>query len=200
MPGPDLAQIISDLPAIQHTETPYGLTIQINQDTAETPLTVSLKNKSPSTGNSQDSPALLNKKADGPGYKYRLFPDWGTGFLWYDTAWQGTPQGEYPVDDDDILERYGDEWRSAYDKWVSQYTNAFTQQKCDLGSGEHPFPDMRERKTWVLDGMMLAVWLCLQPDVEGVEYSPDAEKVVFQKQGLETTVRLFLEELDKYLT
>ncbi|KAI0967906.1 hypothetical protein F4678DRAFT_444888 [Xylaria arbuscula] len=199
MPGLDISQTISDLYTSQHIETPYGLVIQINQHTPETPLAISLKTKPQTSGNAQQS-AALDEEADGPGYKYRLFPDYGTGFLWYDTTWHGTPEGEYSVDDDDILERYGEEWCSAYDAWVSQYTDAFTAQKCDLGSREHPFPDIKERKTWILDGMMLAVWLCLQPNVESVKYSPDAEKIVFQRQGLEATVKLFLGELDKFLT
>ncbi|TGJ80932.1 hypothetical protein E0Z10_g7839 [Xylaria hypoxylon] len=206
MPGLDSVQIISDLSATQHTqytfalETIYGLTIQINQHTTETTVTASLKNDSQGNGNSQDSGALLNQTTESPGYKYKLSPDWGTGFLWYDTAWNGTPEGEYLVGDGDMLQRYGNAWNNAYNTWADQYTNTFSKQECDRGSGKHPFPDTRERRTWVLDGMMLAVWLCLQPDVESVEYSPDAEKVVFRKQGLETTVRLFLTELEKYLT
>lgn len=35
------------------------------------------------------------KKAEPPGYQYRAFPDWGAGFIWYDTAWYSTPEGEY---------------------------------------------------------------------------------------------------------
>ncbi|KAI0478261.1 hypothetical protein F4859DRAFT_51994 [Xylaria cf. heliscus] len=206
MPGIDSAQVMSDLSTTQHTkyqfalETPYGLTIQINQHTSETTLTISLKNNFSSNETSQSSCESQNPKPEDPGYKYRIFPDWGAGFLWYDTAWHGTPDGEYLVDEDDVLKRYGNEWSNAYNAWTAQYTNAFSKQECDLGSGKHPFPDMKERKTWVLDGMMLAVWLCLQPDVVSVQYSPDAEKVVLQKQGLETTIMLFLGELDKYLT
>ncbi|KAI1110332.1 hypothetical protein F5Y14DRAFT_429476 [Nemania sp. NC0429] len=181
-------------------ETPYGLTIQINQDLTQTSLIASLKKNTLSDDSLQDSGAALNQDVKSAGYKYRLFPDWGAGFLWYDTAWHGNPEDEYPVDEDDILARYGNAWSDAYEIWVDQYTEAFSKQECDLGSGEHPFPDMTERRAWVLDGMMLATWLCLQPDVESVEYSPGGEKILFEKQGLETGLRSFLEQLNKYLT
>lgn len=58
---------------------------------------------------------------------------------------------------------------------------------------------MTERKAWVLEGMMLATWLCLQPDVESVVYSPGGEKILFEKPGLETGLRSFLEQLNKHI-
>ncbi|KAH9897131.1 hypothetical protein F4778DRAFT_744479 [Xylariomycetidae sp. FL2044] len=196
--------IIADLVAIDHIkytftlETSYGLRIQFNQDPPEKDLIISLKHGSPS--NPHPEPTTGNAGAERPGYKYRVFPDWGTTFIWYDTSWHGNPEGEYPVLEEETAERYGPAWDGAFQTWVDRYTEAFSKQECHLSStDQHPFPDMRERKTWVLDGMMLAVWLSLQPDVASVEYSPAVEKVVFQKEGLEAAVLSFIEGLDKHL-
>ncbi|KAI1363703.1 hypothetical protein F5Y08DRAFT_340410 [Xylaria arbuscula] len=201
-------QIISDLATTQHTkytftlETPYGLAIQIDHHTDDKALTISLKDVSSRLSSDSQSPSTTttDQETTTPSYKYRLFPDWGAGFLWYDTTWSGNPEGEYPVMEDDIEARYGSAWHNAYEKWVDHYTEAFGKQGCDCGSKEHPFPDIGERKAWVLDGMMLAVWLTLQPGVESVEYEPSAKKLVFLKQGPESIVTQFLEELEQYLT
>ncbi|KAJ3579026.1 hypothetical protein NPX13_g1546 [Xylaria arbuscula] len=175
-------QIISDLATTQHTkytftlETPYGLAIQIDHHTDDKALTISLKDVSSRLSSDSQSPSTTttDQETTTPSYKYRLFPDWGAGFLCA--------------------------WHNAYEKWVDHYTEAFGKQGCDCGSKEHPFPDIGERKAWVLDGMMLAVWLTLQPGVESVEYEPSAKKLVFLKQGLESIVTQFLEELEQYLT
>lgn len=225
-----LDAIISDLTIGSHAtkynftlETPYGLIIQVDhcaEQAAEATLSVGLRrknespsndqtpisdessrhNESPSNDNPQQSGARLGKKTESPGYKYRVFPDWGAGFIWYDTAWHGTPEGEYLLNDDDMLERYGDAWMSAYTTWGDHYMDSFAKQECDVGSHKHPFPDMTDRKKWVLDGMMLVVWLCLQPDVISVDYMPDAKKHMFKKDELEANVRAFLEDFDSYLT
>ena len=80
-----------------------------------------------------------------PSYKYRLFPEFEAGFFWYDVTWPGNPDDEYMVDEDEVVERYGNAWWSAYEKWMDRYQKAFKEQECDLGSHEHPFPDMGER-------------------------------------------------------
>jgi len=208
------SRIISDLSLTQKTnyqftlETSYGLSVQINRDAIQR-TTVITSFKQSTTLNSDIKPQTSDASRENrsttdsqpSSYKYRLFPDWGTGFLWYDTEWPGTPEGENLVMEDEILARYGSAFSEAYEEWVARYTKAFREQRCDCGSGEHPFPDVAERKAWVLDGMMLAAWLCHQSDVESVEYSPDDATVLFEeKKGLGATLGRFLKEIDKYLT
>jgi hypothetical protein len=167
-------------------ETSYGLIIQISPDSSSI---ANLK-----------GPVLVTQDTDTQGYKYRMFPDYGTGLLWYDSSWNRNPEGEFEVDEDDITKRYGQQWHNAYDKWVDKYTKAFELQEAHLGSYKQPFPEITERKSWVLEGLLLATWLSLQPDVCGVEYMPQGKKVVLQKQLLEPTLQLFFKDLDKYST
>ncbi|KAI1244878.1 hypothetical protein MGN70_014755 [Eutypa lata] len=208
MIGANSAQVITQLStALGGTckvtlETPYGLAIEgspdntltakLNNDTDKEPSRVDANDTSPVSTSDQDTST--------PRYKYRIFPDFGTDFLWYDTSWPGNPVDEYPVDCEELPEHYGDSWYTTYDSWVEKYTQAFRKQEADLGSGKHPFPDMEERKAWVLEGLLLATWLCLQSDVLSVQYSPDSKKIVLERHSIGTTLKLFLEELDQYLT
>jgi hypothetical protein len=191
MSGLDTAQIISELHNTMRDtckvslETSYGLVININPDATFAAI---LK--------SDISP---NQNA-GKHYKYRMFPDYGAGFLWYDSSWNGNPEGEFEVDEDDIPERYGSLWNNAYNTWVDKYTKAFEKHELHHGSHKQPFPEVGDRKSWVLEGLLLAIWLCLQPDVDSVEYAPDREKVMLQKQLLGPTLQLFFKDLEKYLT
>ncbi|KAH9897132.1 hypothetical protein F4778DRAFT_744481 [Xylariomycetidae sp. FL2044] len=207
MSSANSAHIVSELAAVGHVqynftmETPYGLIIRLSQGShEEDTLTIRCKTPPPADGNSAAATSGNDRpSSDRPGYKYRLFPDWGTTYLWYDTTWHGNPEDEYSVDDDDLHEHYGKPWNDAYDAWMSEHHDAFVKQECHLGSHEHPFPDMQERKSWVLRGMMLCVWLCLQSDTASVEYSPGAREFVFPREGLEEAVRLFMGEFDEYL-
>jgi hypothetical protein len=167
MPCLDAGRIISELlltlgnVCIVSLQTPYGLIIEIKQDTT---LTARLQDgRAFSSTSSQDTTK--------PGLKYRMFPDCGTDFMCYDSSWGGSPKGAYIVDEEELTERYGGLWCDAYDAWVEK-------QEVHFGSQKQPFPDIRKRKSWVLEDMLLATWLCLQPDVDSVEYAPDKEKVI----------------------
>lgn len=83
---------------------------------------------------------------------------------------------------------------------MDRYTAAFEKQECQLGSDNDTFPDMEERKAWVVEGLLLACWLSLQSDVEDVEYSPNEEKVHLNMDSLGVALLSTLEELDKFLT
>ncbi|KAK8123136.1 hypothetical protein PG984_011806 [Apiospora sp. TS-2023a] len=73
------------------------------------------------------------------------------------SAWPGNPKDEYTVDEDDLVERYGDAWNKTYDDWMDRYTAAFEKQELHLGSyNATAFPDLEERKAWVVEGMLLA--------------------------------------------
>jgi hypothetical protein len=105
------------------------------------------------------------------------------------------------VDKDDIPERYGTLWGEFYNEWVDKYTQAFENQELHLGFyNKYPFPDIEERKSWFLEGMLLPTFLCLQPDVDSVEYGRDAEKAIFYKDLRGSALDTLLGELDKYLT
>ncbi|KAM7195041.1 hypothetical protein V8F33_006910 [Rhypophila sp. PSN 637] len=87
----------------------------------------------------------------------------------------------------------GSKWLETYHDWVSRSRRAYARQRrresrrashtphCD-SHGHHttmkkkdskgPFKDEGESTLWMVEGLMLSVWLCLQGDCAGVEYAP----------------------------
>lgn len=115
-----------------------------------------------------------------PGYEYYIWPDYCTSFVWYEPEWPGNPEGDDNVEESELEERYSASWCRALEAWVEKYSAAFKAQECDLGSKKPPLPDLEERKAWVLEGMLLACWLALQPDVDGVEYQTEFGNYVLE--------------------
>ncbi|KAK8043436.1 hypothetical protein PG993_005866 [Apiospora rasikravindrae] len=181
-------------------ETTYGLVVVVNPDKSITVQQTTAR-KPDSEGESSRLPNPEPQSQEKPlGYKYRVFPEYLDTFVWYDSTWPGNPEDDFNVDEDELMERYGEAWNKAYDDWRERYIVAFEEQECQLGSYQHPFPDKEERRAWVVEGLLLVCWLSLQPDVENVEYGPDAEKVDFNKGSVDATLQSFLEEIEKYLT
>lgn len=147
-------------------ETPYGLIVEVEADGT---IDVHLSAEGGSNAASAES-----KQS---GFRYYIMPDYQTTFLWYITGWPGNPsdEGHCAVEFEEMRERYSEFWVNAYDAWVDAYTHAFEAQECQLGSGKEPFPDPEERIAWELEGMLLAIWLSLQPDVNAVDYQGVAD-------------------------
>jgi hypothetical protein len=155
--------------AISHLslQTPYGLVIDVAADGA---VDVRLSDKGSISASDSDS------KQAKPGYRYFVWPDYQTTFMWYDSDWAGNPQnGHVAVEEDELRGRYSVPWFTAYDAWVTKYTRAFEAQECQLGSGREPFVDRKEKLAWELEGMLLATWLSLQPGVDAVEFQHDSD-------------------------
>ncbi|KAK7915187.1 hypothetical protein PG985_012890 [Apiospora marii] len=146
-------------------ETNYGLIVVVNSDKS---LSVhnSITTKPGPAGPSSQLPepgAKPDPQHKQSGYKYRVFPEYQTGFVWYDVDWPGNPKDEYMVDEDDLAERYGEAWNKAYEDWMDRHTAAFEKQEMHLCSQNHqPFPDVEERKAWVVEGLLLTCWLSLR--------------------------------------
>ena len=102
-------------------------------------------------------------------YRYRLFPDWQTSYLWYDDQGPLPSPGQSHVDAN-VIERRYPLLDPFYFEWREIYESAFEQQKCHLGSGKEVFAEVHERVAWETEGFLIACWLALQDDVEEVEY------------------------------
>ncbi|KAJ9150833.1 hypothetical protein NKR23_g3392 [Pleurostoma richardsiae] len=170
-------------------ETPYGLLISVNADGS---LTAALKD-----GTVQSATPGVDEEHK-TRYKYRMFPDWGAGFIWYDPSWPGNPEGEFEVDEDDLENRYPAVWLESYRGWKAKYEQAFEEQKCDQGSDQDPFPDAGRRKAWVVEGMLLACWLSLQPDAESVEYQAADVPTLIQNGSGGNILKSFIKTLEDY--
>ncbi|KAJ0342793.1 hypothetical protein KNSL1_010539 [Colletotrichum chrysophilum] len=94
-----------------------------------------------------------------------------------------------------LKHRYSSAWIEAFEKWERRWTEAFKAQECHLGSYKEPFPDLEERKTWFVEGALLAAWLVLQDDVDQVAYDPDDGIFELRRDGLEETLAGMLYDL-----
>lgn len=154
-------------------------------ETATKPLAIGLGDHDSEPQSSKSLPASSSNRnpASELGYQYYIWPDYGTSFVWYESDWAGNPEGEDNVEDTDLEERYSTSWCAALKAWVERYTEAFEGQECHLGSGKDPFPDVEGQKAWVLDGMLLACWLALQPDVEALSFQAESDKYLLGTGG-----------------
>lgn len=171
------------------------------------------------TANLSDSVAVISKgnaESDdrtSNGFKYRIFPDWGTSHLFYDSSWSSNPADMLNAEDEEILKDHSATvkdtklraWLKAYNGWAKKYDDAFDKELNQTGDFDREvFPDLEARRAWSLEGLMLAVWLALLPGVDAVEFSPGKEAVVLSSRGhgetsLDDAVRMFLKNLDSYL-
>ncbi|KAF3798751.1 hypothetical protein GCG54_00008206 [Colletotrichum gloeosporioides] len=110
------------------------------------------------------------------GYRYLIDPDYGTSALCIVQNGLVTP-------------------RATFEKWQRLWTEAFKAQECHLGSHKKPFPDLEERKTWFVEGALLAAWLVLQDDVDQVAYDLDDGIFELRRDDLEETLAGMLYDL-----
>ncbi len=117
------------------------------------------------------------------------------------------------VREEDLEARYSGEWFDAYLDWVEraerammkvvQYQHQHQHQHQHRGQGDRgaidakvyrggPFMDEGERTLWMVEGLLLACWLCLQPDVGVVEYQPADDIHVLHPGSVGSVLQGFL--------
>ncbi|KAF2127572.1 hypothetical protein P153DRAFT_387314 [Dothidotthia symphoricarpi CBS 119687] len=130
------------------------------------------------------------------GLHYRLFPDWQTSYLWYDSSQNTMPDDDEgpDVDLDVIKERYPS-LSPYYETWRQVYETEFEKQECHLGSSAEVFPDRDDRIVWDVEGFLLACWLVLRPEVRSVEYAPRSATYVVEKNNINNVALTFLQDL-----
>jgi hypothetical protein len=188
-------------------KTKYGLLISFEEPISvrsitlpgtSTTTTSALQADSPLSG-AETSPTNITNpgtrlggaetKPHAPRYRYKLFPEWQTSGLWYDTSWPQNPKDEYHVDLEDIERRYP-ELYPYYDAWEESYEVEFETQGLHLG-GTHPvFKDKVASDAWLLEGLLMAFWIALQDDVDQVVYEPGGIAYVIRREATETASTL----------
>ncbi|KAK3689240.1 hypothetical protein B0T22DRAFT_513434 [Podospora appendiculata] len=152
----------------------------------------------------------------GPGYKYRIVPDLSAAsYMSYVPGWAGNPPppptrhdrhglaAVMVVSEDDLERRYSLDWFDAYLDWIERLERAAAvggnrrMQDHIVGDGEGegcwPFADEGERVLWMVEGLLLACWLGLQPGVAGVEYQPGEEVYMLDKESVGEVLQGFLD-------
>ncbi|KAK0649228.1 hypothetical protein B0T16DRAFT_409644 [Cercophora newfieldiana] len=141
----------------------------------------------------------------GQGYKYRMYPDkHGASHVWYAPGWPGNPcEGAKRVRELDLEMRYPGEWFEAYLDWAERLEEAMERRGKQWnalgrvqGRQEPLWADDGERTLWMVEGLLLAAWLSLQPDVGAVEYQPSGEVFVVEKGTLGRILRRVLNGVD----
>ncbi|KAL2269672.1 hypothetical protein VTJ83DRAFT_1856 [Remersonia thermophila] len=174
--------------------TSYGLAIELGSDG---PVAVSLCSSAAPAASSAAAAPSSGGRPGRLGYRYHVEPDYQTSFLWYATGWPGNPDDQHNVEEQVLEERYPAAFCRAWDAWVGRYTRGFEANECHHGSGAEPLPDKSERLAWELEGLLLAAWLALQPDVDQVTL-PDYDlktSYVVDKAGAGETVERFWNDL-----
>ena len=58
------------------------------------------------------------------------------------------------------------------------------------------FPDRHERAAWEVEGCLIACWLALREDFEGVEYKSGEKAYLVKRDGIENVLNKFLRDVD----
>ena len=84
-----------------------------------------------------------------------------------------------------------------YQAWRQRYETEFERQELHLGSDAEVFPDVADRISWDVEGLMIACSLALQNDVLSVEYIPRSTRYQVEKGTIETDLPDFLLDIMK---
>lgn len=146
-------------------------------------------------------------------------PDYLTEHLWYDYGWEGNPKGPNvwiedadsddrglnneigPVTQDAALKA----WIEAYSKWSAIFDEAFDRKLAAHDYHAAIIPDQRKREAWGVQGMLLAVWLSLLPNVVAVKYTPGLPTAVFDPRAedddsISSTMGRLLGDMNNFMT
>ena len=158
-------------------ETTFDLTITIDKQS------FSITIQSPST---PSTPPLRH---------YRIFADYGTDFIWLNTADPSYSPNDTYVEAADALSSFPHSVFQNYDAWVDAYTDNF-KKRCE-GTQHYSanvFLTAAEQVAWQIAGYLLAWRIVRSPQVGRVEYSLGRKKYVLE-QGKESDITLaFLED------
>lgn len=183
-------------PELDHLDTKYGLRLNFKNGQITTVHIVPTPSQPvidpPTTKPHTTNKVLLPPQSPKPCYSYRLFPDWQTSYLWYDTP---SAEGHVHVDEDDISSRYP-ALAGYYFAWQEAYESAFKKQGCHLGVPAEVFPDAHDRAAWEVEGCLIACWLALRGDVEKVKYQPTKKAYLLKKHEVGDVLKGFLKDVD----
>ena len=169
-------------------ETTFDLTITIDKQSFSVtiqPLSGQESSSTPST------PPLRH---------YRIFADYGTDFIWLNTADPSYSPDDAYVEAANALSSFPHSVFQNYDAWVDTYTDNFKKRCEDTQNfSANVFLTAAEQVAWQIAGYLLAWRIVRSPQVGSVEYSLGSKKYVLE-QGKESNITLaFLEDQDALL-
>ncbi|KAJ5457183.1 hypothetical protein N7530_012457 [Penicillium desertorum] len=126
-----------------------------------------------------------------PPRHYRIFPDYGTDFLW--RAVEDIREDEQGYTEaEEELASFPPSVLAMYDAWVEQYGDNWRRTVEDTQDYRAPvFSDRIEQVTWNVAGYMLAWRIVLGPGVGSVVYTPGSTDYLLER-GNESVTKRFL--------
>ncbi|PGH12867.1 hypothetical protein AJ80_06576 [Polytolypa hystricis UAMH7299] len=196
--GPTVGAPKSDKPSVL-LQIGYSLQLKLHNKT-DGNGTITIHDEKALPPSKDESLEKTGISGASPGYQCRLFLDWQTSFLWYDTLSLRTTSDEFEVDDGIIEERYP-ALTPFYFTWREDYEDSFEKQQCHLGIGQEVFPDIAARVAWEVAGFLIACWLVRQDDVECVTYYILPTGVYeIRKDGMDDVLKRFFIDVDALLS
>jgi hypothetical protein len=164
-------------------ETTFDLTITIDKQS----FSVTVQPASGQESSSTPSTSPLRH--------YRIFADYGTDFIWLNTADPSYSPNDTYVEATDALSSFPHSVLQNYNAWVDTYTDNFKKQ-CEATQdySADVFLTAAEQVVWQIAGYLLAWRIARSPQVGSVEYSLGRKTYVLE-QGKESDITLaFLED------
>ncbi|KAK3983933.1 hypothetical protein QBC44DRAFT_30929 [Cladorrhinum sp. PSN332] len=168
-------------PSRQRPHTPNSQISTLYSPITPPPSPPSLQQPT-STSTSTNTPLKSN-------LKFRLSPSFHTStFLWQISSPSLSPGlPARPVTEPESLlphhSNYHPTWHSAYLDWTDRAETLEARYLVGFESEQEEENEEGERILWMVEGVLLAAWLALQENVDGVEYRPWGEAL--QKEGKE---------------
>ncbi|KAE8553138.1 hypothetical protein TMatcc_007438 [Talaromyces marneffei ATCC 18224] len=177
-------------------ETTFGLNLKIRKDfNNKQHFFAKLDIPSLETA-SQD----IQSASSSPRY-FRIFPDYGTDFIWLD---KNDPEyDQCYIDPEDAFSGLPKSLAADYDAWVETYTTNFEERFEETGYfPAQTFPTVVEEVAWNVTGFLLAWRIVLAPYVGSVEFDGGGRRKYLLRKGKDVEndmIYSFLEEQAMFL-
>lgn len=130
---------------------------------------------------------------------YRIFPDYGTDFIWRQPDDLREDEVSH-LNADEALAGYPPSVLEFYDAWVEVYTQGF-KTRCEQAHDYHAsvFATASEEVAWNVAGYLLAWRIAIDPQVGSLEYGVGNSKYLLER-GKETSLTMeFLNDQNRIL-
>ncbi|KAJ6043638.1 uncharacterized protein N7446_001835 [Penicillium canescens] len=170
-------------------ETNFGFVLKITNAVEEQqsePTTVEMSTHEPPISTTSVSTTIFTP-TESPRH-YRIFADYGTGFIWRDPDDLRSDEGDCMLEAEEVLSSCPLSVLESYDAWVDTYTGNFKERR-DKTQNYHAtvFPTTSSEVAWNVTGFLLAWRITMASEVGRIEFSAGCSKYFLEK-GKETSV------------
>ncbi|KAJ5352179.1 hypothetical protein N7541_002997 [Penicillium brevicompactum] len=134
----------------------------------------------------EEPPSSTKAKNSKRPKQYRIFPDFGTDFLWResDDICRDDSDDDYCLDSEDLLKSpsFPPSLLELYDAWVKTYNGNFDRRLNKPGNFQASvFATVSESVAWNVAGYLLAWRITMAPEVDRIELSAGTKNSLLKK-------------------